>query len=195
MISRAKASTNGSVGIGSALLAAQLGGVVSATDDELVSPAPVTGTGQLVWADCFREDLEDTDELYRSMFTCEMTWSMSDPRLEGEVMRISESVDLGSEELAAVRTDDGDWPRISVAAYSIRNDDGVWLERPRPAVWTVGTDSSSWPLEAVTTMVFDGHEGYEGLVAVLQRDVPEAGDHSFTGFIVDASLMPTAPRT
>ena len=170
------------------------GQVAAASDAEVVAPVPVTGTGPSIYAGCSSEDVGETAELYRSIFTCDVTWAMSDPRLEGDVTRISEAVDMSSKDLASVKTDDDDWPRVSVSGHASRNHGGSWRERPRPAIGTAATEQSTWPHEAVTTMVFDGEEGYEGLVAVLQRDVSSTGSQVFNGVIIDSRLMPSGPE-
>jgi hypothetical protein len=120
-----------------------------------------------------------------ALFTCSneagMTWSFSDPRLEGVVTRINEEVTLPVGDVSDVY--------VNSTAFSIENDGGVWRERPRTWLLPDGAGSFDWLPQEV--LVFDGSGEYDGLVAVLRTT---DGLSDFRGFIIDARWMPPAPE-
>ena len=151
-------------------------------------PVEVTGSSDMP-SGCIIESSDGMEGFgTRSRFTCGpnlgMTWSMSDPRMEGTVVRISESSKVA-----------GEWPvDTQIRAIAIENSGGSWRERPRFVVTFPG-HSFAAPFPDSWMSVFDGEDGYEGLVAVFQVRHEAGTGQTYHGYIVDERLLPVTPET
>jgi hypothetical protein len=163
--------------------------VPGAATGDLVAPVEVSGTmSGMAGAGCQATDKEGPFEdagANASLFTCSsdsgLSWSFSDPRLEGVVTRINEEVTFAVGDVSDVY--------LNATAFSIENDGGAWRERPRTWLLPDGYLTFDWLPQEV--LVLDGSGDYEGLVAVLRTT---GGLSDFRGFIIDARLMPPPPE-
>ena len=209
MLSPAKAITAGALvfALGGAFLVAQPfqqeSGVPGA-EAERAPSVPVTGTSN-IFATCSMSVVAGEVEIAneeRKRFTCSsFPWSMSDPRLEGTVLRISEAnIVTGprAEAFAAACAEDEDGCEevavdTQLRAISIENDAGAWRERPRFYSVFPGSEFE-WPFHETWTTVLDGGGDYDGLVAVLQVTHSSDTGETYTGYIIDADSLPPAPE-
>jgi len=115
------------------------------------------------------------------------TWTSSDPRLTGEVVR------RWSDDI--YKTDEGDiW--VSMSAAYLRNDDGGWACSSSGLSKGIGTTADGTTVDAESmsggTETFDcvGDGGYAGLSAILV--LTEAGGFSedIVGLIFSGDLPP-----
>lgn len=157
-------------------LLAGSGLAVAAQETERASPIEVSGTrGDEAAERCQGGDREARDGyIHEYGYTCtEASWTMSDPRLEGEVTT-KFSVDFYSGEFADLN--------IGSSAFSIENDEGAWRER-----FQLG-GGFPWGSESAQGFsVLDGEGAYEGLLAVLEVGDGEGG---IRGFIFDGEFPP-----
>lgn len=195
MLSPAKAVTVAALvfAIGGSVLVArpfdQRSDVPGAATVTFVDPVEVTGTmGGSDGSGCRATDKADPYEEAgpnAARYTCStetgLSWSFSDPRLEGVVTRINEEVTFAVGDVSDVY--------VNSTAFSIENDGGAWRERPRTWLLPDGAWTFDWLPEEV--LVLDGSGEYDGLVAVLRTT---GGLSEFRGFIIDARWMPPPPE-
>ncbi len=190
------------------LLAGSTVGAAAQGEQPDVAPVvEVTGASSLPDGCTMRSVPSDvaTRDQSRTRFTCRGSipgsiWSMSDPRLEGTVLRIAESNEISGPAVAAFDAAcaaDGDCEAPSVIAQtrvlSIENAEGAWRERPR-FVTTFPGSAFEHPFHDSWMTVLDGEGAYDGLVAVLQVTNSEASGQRYHGYIIDADLLPPAPE-
>lgn len=149
---------------------------VVAQEPERAAPVEVSGTrGDESTERCHGGDREARDGyVHEYGYTCtEASWTMSDPRLEGEVTT-KHSVDFYTGELEDLS--------IGSSALSIENDEGAWRGRPRLG------GAFPWGSEGEQTFtILDGEGAYAGLFAVLEIGDGEGG---IRGFIFDGEFPP-----
>ena len=190
------------------LLAGSAVGAAAQSGETAIMPVvEVTGASSLPDGCTMRSVPSDTEtpDQARNRFTCQgsipgSNWSMSDPRLEGTVLRIAESNEISGPLLAAfdaacAEEDDCDAPSVitQIRVLSIENAEGAWRERPR-FVTTFPGSAFDHPFHDSWMTVLDGEGAYDGLVAVLQVTNSEASGQTYHGYVIDAAFLPPTPE-
>ncbi len=184
MLSPVKAITAGAIVFalsGAFLIAQPIGqqGSLPGAEAEAVAPTWITGTIESA-PNCSSGDLEiDGDVLRYTNVECSpQTWTSSDPRLTGEVVR------RWSED--NYPTDEGTIS-VSVDAPYLRNDGGEWACLDTSLLRGSGMSS-----EAVTDTTFTcaGGGGYAGLSAILVSSFTEGFNEEFVGLIFSGDFPP-----
>jgi hypothetical protein len=188
MLSPVKAITAGALvfALGGAFLIAQPFGqqaTVPGAETEAIAPTWVTGTVQPA-SSCSGPDSVEFDGDVRHDWVIEcspQTWTSSDPRLTGEVVR------RWNEDV--FQTDEGSITVNMDAAY-LRNDGGGWACSNSGLLRGSGMSSKDVTGGTFThTCIGDG--GYEGLSAILVLDQAGAGNsEEFVGLIFSGDFPP-----
>jgi hypothetical protein len=191
MFSPVKAITAGALvfAIGSAFLIAQpleRRDRVPGAETEAIAPTWVTGNVQPA-PTCSSPDLEVDGDVRRSRnVECSpQTWTSSDPRLTGEVVR------RWNDDI--YETDEGTISVSMDAAY-LRNDDGGWACTNSGLAKGSGTYAQEVTGGTDThTCIGDG--GYEGLSAILVLSAGQDFSEEFVGLIFSGDFppLPEAP--
>jgi hypothetical protein len=184
MLSPVKAITAGALvfAIGGAFLIAQpfqQQGSVPGAEAEAVAPTWVTGTIASA-PSCSSGDLELDGDVrrYTDVECSPQTWTSTDPRLSGEVVR------RWSED--NYPTDEGTIS-VSVGAAHLRNDGGEWACFDTSLLRGSGMSS-----EAVTDTTFacTGDGGYAGLSAILVSSSTTGFNEEFVGLVFSGDFPP-----
>jgi hypothetical protein len=173
------------VGIGGVLLIAQpldQQSTVPGAATEPIPPTWVTGTIQAA-PNCSGPESDEVDGEVRRTRNVEcrpQTWTSSDPRLTGEVVRRWND-DIYQTEEGTISVD-------ADAAY-LQNDDGGWVCSSTVLFRGEGTDAQLVGGPSYT-FVCTGNGGHEGLSAVLSSKATTGFDEEFVGLIFSGDFPP-----
>jgi hypothetical protein len=189
MLSPVKAITAGALvfALGGVLLIAQPfeqggSGSPGAATTEAIAPTWVTGTVQPAPSCSGPDSVEsDGDVQHEWIIECSpQTWTSSDPRLTGEVVRRWND--------DVFRTDEGIISLSMDAAY-LRNDDGGWACSNSSLAKGSGMSTTDVTGGTFThTCIGDG--GYEGLSALLVSEFTVGFSEEFVGLIFSGDFPP-----
>jgi hypothetical protein len=161
-----------------------VGSTVGVTAQESIAPTWVTGTIQNA-PSCSGPESDEVDgDVRRTRNTvCRpQTWTSSDPRLTGEVVRRWNDDYYQMDEGAI---------SVNVDAAYLQNEDGGWACSNTSLLRGDGMDAELVAGPAYT-FTCTGNGGYAGLSAILVDDAPEllGSDETFVGLIFSGDFPP-----